>query len=405
MNAQKTHICQIDGRRFATKAALKQHELASHAPVVSNRGRGRGRGGRGRRGRGRGFLSTTNLRTQAGCTSTGNDIVDIKSIIKTADAGYIIFSYDINPLLFPGTRFAAEAKLWERWRPLSLRLEIISSASTLTCGSYVVGWSASPFLNLVQGVAAITTVSTMRPSASAHISTVLALSIPCDTTQKWYFVQGMTEDSTHGSFHAVLSAALGNITDLSKIALTIRLIWRVQFEGPTIPSAVEQTAVYADSGWEGYFTDSVSDWASGQRLTLKMHTGGSAVPFSSAKTGVVYKLDSIASLKYYKDNTSEGDIKYAVRIKGYYLAAFAVFSTITAAKKYIKSGDANDCLLYYKAGSASVTPSNPAWFEETENQTEDLTQRLDSLERKLDRLLSEGFSFLGSSSRQSTPAN
>lgn len=356
-NVTKTHVCPIDRRQFASRAALKQHRQAAHPPnqmPVQRAPRMRSRGGGNR-------PQVMNPMTRS---VTGTDLLpSTRELTTSDDTGLVLASLPISPQ-FRGTRLQAESALWSRWRPLSLQLQIISSAGSATSGAYCVGFTYDPHTRLGSGAGNINTVVAMRPSVTSNIHQGVTFAIPCDSIQKWYNVSGSEDaDSIHGRVFVVLLSPIGNLTSGSRISLQLRLTWKVLFEGPALPRAVSSRFIYADAGYENYFTDSVSDWASGKKLTLKHAEGGSAVPFSDAAPATIYTLDDKAQLKYYKAGAADPvPLKYAVRIPNYSVAAFAVFDDAAKAKLFKDGGDSANCLDYVKAGPY-VSPSNPVWVE------------------------------------------
>jgi hypothetical protein len=215
------------------------------------------------------------------------------------------------------------------------------------------------------GEGALRKLGTFSVNKQAHVSQPVTMSIPCDAARKWYDISEgdpSSSDSVHGLAVAILSAPVNNIT--GSIGFTFHLKWTVRFSGPDIESTAETgSLVYADPGYENYFTDSTSDWAGGNKLTLKHSEGGNAVRFSGAAAGVVYELDSHASLLAYSNAalSTTTRVKWAVVAKDYTNGViFVVFNEKVKAQKYIKDGDLASALPYYGAGPY-VVPENPAW--------------------------------------------
>lgn len=294
---------------------------------------------------------------------SGSDIVASVSVASATPAGAGILHASLNPRNFPGTRLYQESQLWTRWRPLSLRFRLVSSASPLVVGRMALGWHSDPRENFPTGEAGIIRMGTLRPHLTSHPSQPIEISVPSgieNTSQRWYVMDGEASDADHGTLIALVMSALSAST--GSLTFQVELNWTVEFEGPDIQlGSKAQTTIYADDGYTPYFTDSVSDWASGTRLTLKHAAGGGVVPFPKAESGVVYKLDDSASLTYYKDTGStKGNVKFAVRIANYYVPGLAMFEEESQAKAYLSGFDTSKVLEYKKAGDW-VTPENPAW--------------------------------------------
>lgn len=403
----KTKICPVCAKSLVSKNALRQHVQAKHgngaaaAPAMPRSGASarRARAPRSRPG----------AKSQ-GRVESGVDILDTTTFKANALPGAVLFALTLSVVELAGTRLAAVAGLWSRWRPRSLTLQIVPSAGSTASGSYIVGWSADPDYLLSSGDSAIRTVAAMVPSAQRHISSPMSFKIPCDSLQKWYLVRGSVDGETsHGALFGVLAAAIGNLTSDSSVSFSMRLHWTIEFQNPRLPEKEEMETIYAEDDYTPYFTDSISDWASGTKLTLKAKEGGSAVPFPGAQSGVVYKLDSKAKLPF-MDRAVNRYITHGVRIPNYHSAALAVFNDAAKAKKFAETGDSAYCLDYVTAGGW-CTPNNPAWslvtsvtlhqdpaFRALSNQYREMAERVAQLTSQLERLTagsSQDFVVLG----------
>lgn len=410
MDSKKSHVCPIDKRRFATKAALRQHRTTSHdcapqgRPMVA-RARGRGRGA---------FRAQRTPREQStrARTITGADMVAVSANLSTSTVvGSVIAEFDVTPSFFDGTRLAAEAQLWSRWKPQHLMLQVIPSAGSLVTGTYCVGFTYEVNAVLGTGIGAVKQINSYIPSSTATVYNKISFNIPVDTAQKWLHTSGRERaDMVHGKVFAVLTSPIGNITNDSKINFTFRMVWTVAFEGPVLPGTAETGAsVYVDDGYESYHTTSTADWASGGRLSLKHVAGGALCPFSTARSDIVYKLDPVAKLYYVKEDKTKALVTHAVIIKSFAGKHFAVFASKETAQKYLQSGSVDDCLPYVEAGDV-VTPANPAWIPETTTVSKPdpafLIERLLDLEARLQRALqlSDNASVASESSFQMLPS-
>lgn len=357
VNNGKSHICSLDGRRFSTRRALAQHRQAAHQGAQTQ---ARRQPAGTRRGRAQRPVSSKECRRVK-----GSDIIGTVSVTKANKAGDVVFATGISPRSFESTRLQSEAVLFGRWKPIRLSVEVTPSASVMFAGAYVMGWSADPDEWLDNSVQSVQVASAMRPSASNAIHSRTTMVIPSSSLQKWYLTDTSSgdPDSIHGKLYVVMSAPVSNIEGKdASITLLVKLNWEVEFESPTLPRAsVRAGTIYADSGYESYFTDSVSTWADGKKLTLKAKEGGSAVTFTGAVAGTVYSIDPSAKLKYQKDASTMGRIRYGVPIPNFSNGlCLAVFDDLGRAKAFSKAGDSAYCLDYHAAGP-TVSPTSPAW--------------------------------------------
>lgn len=246
-----------------------------------------------------------------------------------------------------------------------LKVNIQTGANSTVSGAYVLGWVAESSLRLSSGVAAIRTVSAMKPVAMNNIYQKATLIVPPQTSQRWLFVNSKNdEDCDHGAVFVILSGAVGNLTADSKISFNINLDWVVEVDGRVTKPSITQEYIYAEDGYTPYFTDSSSDWAQSQKLTLKHKEGGSIVPFPTALEGVVYKFMG-KTLPYVLADGKTSEIKYGVKIFNHYSNGLAVFPTSLSASNYAKSKSDSDCVNFKTAGDF-VSPYNPAWIRFSE---------------------------------------
>jgi len=351
----KNFICPVDKRRFATQAALSQHS-ATHNRGAKLTRRNAKKLSTFKQGR----ISTA---SSASKSVSGTDMIGLVELISPGTTGQRLLRVPINPFLMEGTRLQAEANLWSRWKPRKLVLRLVTSASSYVGGMYTLGWSADPEERTASGRRGVAKIATYRPHVTAQIYQNTDFSVPPETTQKWYLKEGKTSETTHGVVLGALAAPINNVTAGSTVSLYVHLDWIVEFSGPDMPSTTEEDTLYASDSYVPYFTDSVGDWVNGKFLTLKHEEGGGVVPFPQAMPGIVYKLDEKASLNYWVIAGGEYQkkaITHAVRIANYHAPALAVFPDVAAARKYARSGDANHCTGFAKAGDW-ITPSNPAW--------------------------------------------
>lgn len=282
-------------------------------------------------------------------------------VTAPGSVGQPLMALALSPHLLVGTRFAAEAALWSRWRPTSLHLRVTSAAGTTTGGSYMVGWTPNPAESLPVGVGGVRKISTYEPHSQQPLHGSCSLRIPVETTTKWYIAGARDlEFAAHGAIHALLASPVTGVTAKSGIALAVHLDWTIQVDGPELPVQGTDEYVQAEPDYCPYFTTSVSDWNEGKTLTLKAHSGGAVVPFPGIQHQTVYELDAHASVEAY-DGDNKVAVKYIVAIPGYAGGlGVAAFANVEKATQFAKTGDVQYCMAFTKAG-AYCTPPNPLW--------------------------------------------
>lgn len=327
----------------------------------------------------------------------GRDLMAAISVKANTPAGTTLLELSVNPLTLNAPRLKQEAELWHRWRPLKVRFEVVSSASSLVVGSYSMAWTSDSQDSFPSGSNSLARLAALK-NKWVRIDKRASFNAPTSTTQRWLYVSSREpDDSLHGKFVLALSSDLGALTASSAITLNVFVDWAFEFSGPSLPGVAVQQAIYADSDYAGYHTTSTSDWAAGKKLSLKQHAGGSLVPFPAAVPQTIYKLDTSAVLTYKKPDGSKGNVKYGVLIPNFAVKAFALFEDLKKAQSFVTSGDSTHVLDYYDAGDV-VSPDNPAWYEavslsqiidplQAENsvlksRVEELEQRLAALEMR-----------------------
>lgn len=302
------------------------------------------------RGKGSTMASTT-LRQR------GVDVIGVSQLTKSMTVGQGILRFTINPRALVGTRLGEYAQLWSRWRPVSLKLEISPSAGMMIPGGYIAAWSANPDEKLPLGESAVSHLASLVTQVQRPIGQPAVLNIPCSTTSRWYTFTGAAVDVAHGS---ILSAVSGTLGTDGKISITFKLHWTIEFNGPDVPSPVEEMFIEPGAGWMDIFTDSVSDWGEGKKLTFKMHEGGAVVPWPNVRSGVIYKPTTGVKIPYVKADGTAAEVAYCSRIidSDLYASALACHATEAAAKAYQKNADLTQ-VLDFKSAGAIVVPSIP----------------------------------------------
>lgn len=233
----------------------------------------------------------------------------------------------------------------------------VPGAGMFTPGSYAMGWTGNPDFPIGASSSRLARVSTLSPSLLSTFGSPKVLNIPCEAAQKWYYCFSSQEgESDHGAVIAVLAAVCGG----KNISLNFRLEWTVEFSAPDVPVPNQELETYPEPEYIPIFTDSVSDWQEGKKLTFKHSEGGSVVPWVGAKRNVVYTPAPGVSVPYVKADKSQGSVGAFALIKdsSSYQSALACFETVEKAKEYIKKSTVSTILDYTGAG-AWVTPALP----------------------------------------------
>lgn len=386
MDVEKRHKCTACRRLYASKRALADHRRDSHVKV-ERRVPAPSKGARRKTAQSRAGKPRKTVATAAVRTIAGSDVIAVATVASTtADPGDVIVLARITPSSFNGTRLEQEAKLFARWRPLKLVLEIIPSAGAMTSGTYIVGCTTDLSVVLNGGNSAIHRVSAMTPNRTNQIYKSATLALPTETLQRWYRTDASEEsDHVHCQVFVILASPISTLSSAIQVNFIMKLHWAVQFEGPTLPGSAIHQAVYVDPGYEGYHTTSDSSVLQGTCLTLKAHAGGAACPFSKAAPDTIYQLDESANLTYYDAESKKAKVKYATLAKNAAYKVFLVFATLVSVQKYIETGASVHCLPYHSAGD-TVVPDNPAWTPTSpavESKVQELEERIKTLELEL----------------------
>lgn len=292
-------------------------------------------------------------------TVSGTDVVLTSNIGKDQKAGYPLLLRLLGPNTMQGTRLGALSANWSRWRPVRLALEVVGGGSAMTYGSLVFGWAPDNHWQFNKNQEDYARIAALRPSLTMRTYETKTMRIPCEASRRWYTCTGQPDDANHGAVMGCVASTTGGYT--ASIGLCVVLHWTVQFEGAEFVSATGavQDEIKPDNGWEHLFTTSDSGWDS-ERLTFKMKSGGSMVPFSSAKEHYVYTPGPNVRVPYKKEDGNDGDCKFFVVIQGYATPGLALCATKQDAIAYVKSGD-NAKLIKYKGAGNYTTPDVPTF--------------------------------------------
>lgn len=351
--SSKNIKCPVDGRLFATKKALKQHNVDAHANSTSRPRFGGSaavqKGRKARRTVGKASMGEAML------TASGTDLVGTVTISDTDKAGKLLIVWDVNPTTLRQTRLAHLASTFARWRPKKMVFSAHPGMGVLTPGSYCMGWVADPGFSAGDTSTRLQRIMTLSPSILSSFGTPQRLVLPMNTTQKWYFCQGGDEkETTHGQVLAVLAGLVGG----KNLTINFRVDWTIEFSSAEIPSSALLSETYPDPMYLPIFTDSVSDWAGGAKLTFKHKDGGSVVPWIGARSDMVYTPASGVKIPYMKADKSQGAVSHFAVIGGNYPSGMACFPDEASAKAYVKTKDFSKALDYVGDGSYT-TPILP----------------------------------------------
>lgn len=347
-------ICPFCKKTFKDKAALKAHFASAHpnayqpkASAPKPRSRNKNKGG-----------GNSNNRLV-----NGLDLIGMYTTQGNAKTGVLIAIFAINPFNIAGTRMAAEASLWSRWRPKALKFTMTTSASSTTSGSYIVAWSPDPDFVPSNGIGGVRRLMALSTVKQAQIHESLVLSVSCDTAQKWLMVTGDKDSAAeHGVFAAMIVGPVGNLTAGSEITFTLTLNWSFEFDGPVVRTPEDMATIYAEDDYTPYFTTSTSEWQGGVYLTFKAHSGGSPVIFPTIQGGVVYALAQGAKVTFKNAKSVNTPVTHMVRCHDTPAAWATPFKDFDSASKYASSGDVSYLLAYTAAGDY-CTPTNPPWVQ------------------------------------------
>lgn len=248
---------------------------------------------------------------------------------------------------------------------MSLQVEVISAASKMFGGQYVLCWTADPDDQAPSGgTSALVRMMTMVPSLVKTVHQNARMRIPVKLTQKWYYVEGQEDkDCEYGKLWFGVASPLANVTSGSSTSVLLRLKWVIEFQMPALPpsSSPDEGIIFASS--PNYFSDSSSDWKEGKYLTFKWHEGGNIVGFPNAEPKTVYECS--VPVTYYKDNGVSAVTKWAVtatELTEDGMPMLALFESQEKANAYAKSPN-DSYLLKYHAAGPWVSPENPPWYK------------------------------------------
>lgn len=239
---------------------------------------------------------------------------------------------------------------------MSLRLKISSAAGMMVPGSYIAAWFSDPTETLQpKGDTNVRRMVSSGCFIQAPVGQSLSLSIPVNTSRKWYAFKGDSFDDSHGVILVALSGVVGN----TNVSMTVSLDWKIKFNGPDLPvEAEDMKIIHNEDDYPNIFTDSVSDWADGRKLTFKHSLGGTVVPWDNIDDDVVYTPVAGVKITYKNAQSQDEECKFFSRMRNaaQYPNALVCHSSKEEAVAYIKDGNISH-VLSWKAAGEWATPS------------------------------------------------
>lgn len=346
--------CSKCKKSFADASRMEQHARDAHQGVSAPKKAKP----KSKKSGGSGGSSRSSRAGMGRLVDSGVDLLSTLTISPEYKSGSKLFSIPISPANFQG-RLKQEAMIWERWRPRKLEVEIIASGSAMTFGSLVCGWSADEGFSLGSMSTDVTRVLSLRPNVVVKANETKRFSVPLSTLTKWYLVHSHVGES-HGSLQGVVMNPFGGFQSSdpkvkASFGVTIVLHWNMEFEGVALSMADEivDIPIRADIGQDGpYFTTSDGSF-NAKVLTFKEHSGQNMVSFQTAREGVVYTTkNALDKVKYYDGAGAEKYCKFFVRIpqSEYAIPGLLLFASKDDASTFVRTGDLEHCLQYYKQG-------------------------------------------------------
>lgn len=175
----------------------------------------------------------------------GSDVIGIVQVPEGSQVGVSFFNQALNPLALTDSRLKQHAKLYARWRPISLTAQVVGSGSANTFGSIAVGWSPDGVASIIgKDISNLNRTMSCRPSKIARMNQTVSLNIPSATSRKWYMCNGPADDANHGVLNVVCASTTGGYK--GNTTFSVHLHWRVEFEGAELSSAATEEDVGPD---------------------------------------------------------------------------------------------------------------------------------------------------------------
>jgi len=204
-----------------------------------------------------------------------------------------LFNQLINPVYVQGSRLAAMAKMFTRWRPRSVKFHFAPSVSSLAGGSYAMAIlpdSAGTFLEA--GEALARKVMSIDHALIANSFTPGHTAFTWDSSNEWAYVDSESEDDRFAALAQFIMIQMSNTSLTANSALGELFVeYDFEFCGTIAPS--DSSAFSTDITFAHAYTAAdpfgflVGDISSGSLDTQKLYTA--IVVSSSANTTFEYE--------------------------------------------------------------------------------------------------------------------
>jgi len=178
-------------------------------------------------------------------TLSGTDYIDSLTITPTTQDGSAVSNIAASPIGLEGTRLAALAKTYEKFRPVRLDFIIRPKLPTTVGGGYIAGFSPDPEIltSMADGSSAKRSVRSLSGSVSSQwwqpSSVVWS---PSRDDRTWYYCSeksgsgsGTERFVAPGMFWMVVDGAPNNITGTFTVSIEFK--WTIRFQGPVTDSS------------------------------------------------------------------------------------------------------------------------------------------------------------------------
>lgn len=192
-----------------------------------------------------------------------------------------------------------------------------------------------------------------------------SLTIPCNVSQKWLFLEGdEPSDMEHGVLKVV---AIAPYVGTSSVSMVLSMEYNYILEGGDVKDGVSPSANGIQARYPDLFTTSVGDLYNGEVLVMKYKSGGEAAGFPHAVVGSYYKVGDNASIMYYDKDSALKKAEFFVTLVNYINGdgdkVLAPVADEETAKKYVRKSDRSFLLKYYNPGPWS-SPDQPTFYEQ-----------------------------------------
>lgn len=287
-------------------------------------------------------------------------VVEVSATTKPGD---VLATISLNPRAWKGSRICQQSQVFARWRPQNIKVLVQPTCAATSAGAIAVFWSPDPVDQMGKsGPANVVRGLSYPTSRLLQVWQSGSLSIPCNVSQKWLFLEGPeTCDTEHGVLKVVCVAPY---VGTGSVGVVLSLEYSYILEGADIKDSGQAGDGDVQPRFPGIFTTSVSDLFSGTVLVFKYRSGGEAAGFPRANSASYYKLSDSAKVQYYDKDGKLQDAKYFVVVSNYTNndgdRILAPVASEAHAKAYLGKPDKSYLLVYYSAGPYA-TPDEPVF--------------------------------------------